>query len=293
MRVTAKATVSTVALCLLVACGGASKSVTSTKASASPALSQLAKYRAAETQYGTRSSGATDDEVKSVAANSCDNTAPQNTQVVAALGVTYTDVTALQSAIVDKALLLNAYCPEQRIFFDAAVNQDVRASGITLPPEADGSVAPAPVPVVTTPPAPVTYTAGQSVAVTLTSTNRLDGTTTDGAATITARSFNTTTYSTFGVAPQNGLYVIVSVNYKATSGSIDYNPYNWELQLPDGTTYKPFTGNSYAAAADPHLDSGALSQGQQTTGNLVFDANAPHGQLLYKPGTNIVATWNF
>jgi hypothetical protein len=288
----AKVLVVAVPLALMVGCGGGSGTKAAVKPSVSPPLTKLQRYRAAEATYGTTGKGAQDDEVQSVSANLCDNTQTDMTTYVAGLDIAYSSQPDLQIAVTDAALLLNVYCPGERAMLDQAVTGDVLASMVTLPPEADGSAAPTPEPVETTPP-PLTYLAGQSVDITLTSTNRLDGSTTDGAATLTVRSFNLTTYSSFGEAPQNGLYVIVSVNYKATSGSVDYNPFNWELQLADGTTYQPFNGNSYAAAADPHLDSGTLSQGQQTTGNLVFDANAPHGELLYKPGADIVATWKY
>ncbi len=141
---------------------------------------------------------------------------------------------------------------------------------------------------------PTNLSPGQGADLSLVTTNRLDGSETDVSVTITMNNVNTATSGDYQ-GPENGLFVIVPINYKVTSGSIDYNPYNFQLQAPDGSVYQANSGNSYDANADPELESGNLSEGQQVTGNIVFDApaSAAHGKILYKPSNEAFATWNY
>jgi hypothetical protein len=139
------------------------------------------------------------------------------------------------------------------------------------------------------------FTVGQAAALDITTTNRLDGSTTDSSVTITVDPVSTPNVSAdgFGDTPQNGLFIVTKVHLQVTSGSLDYNLFDFQLQLPDGTVYQPGNGNAAEAGIDPTLDSANLTTGQQVAGYIVFDANAPHGTINYKPSQDIIASWNY
>ena len=174
----------------------------------------------------------------------------------------------------------------------SAATTPVTPDTTTEPPATEPTTEPS----TTEPPAsPTTFKIGDPVALNLTSTNRLDGSTTDAALTVTVDSVRTSTVSAdqYGEGPQNGLFVIASVHFQMTNGNLSYNPFDFELQLPDGTVYQYGDGNAIYAGINPTLSSGDLTTGQQVRGYIVFDANAPHGQILYKPSQDIFATWTY
>lgn len=139
------------------------------------------------------------------------------------------------------------------------------------------------------------FAVAQPANLELTTTNRLDGSTTDSNVAITVQSVSTPSVSVDGLGdtPQNGLFIVVSVHFQVTSGSLDYNPFNFQLQLADGTVFQPDNGNAVEAGVNPMLDDGSLTTGQQVAGYIVFDANAPHGTINYKPGDDIFASWKY
>jgi hypothetical protein len=164
------------------------------------------------------------------------------------------------------------------------------------PATADPGTAVSEAPPTTDPPVESSaLTVGQPANLDITTTNRLDGSTADSSVTITVDPVNTPTVSAdgFGDTPQNGLFIVTKVHFQVTSGSLDYNLFNFQLQLPDGTVYQPGNGNALSAGIDPTLDSGNLTAGQQVAGFIVFDANAPHGTINYKPSDSIIASWNY
>jgi hypothetical protein len=78
-------------------------------------------------------------------------------------------------------------------------------------------------------------------------------------------------------------YVIASVGYAATAGTVRYAPSQWLLVQPDGPILIPTTG---VTCEKGNLGSGSLSKGHDAGGWIVFQAPAAAKglRLFFAPG---------
>jgi hypothetical protein len=98
--------------------------------------------------------------------------------------------------------------------------------------------------------------------------------------------------SSFWDHPTNGLYLIVRLTVKGTSGSFDINPAEFVVIGPDGQTYDDQT---YSETWGQSLPSTNVHQGQTRRGVIVFDVRAKHGQVAYTPNFDgdPIAIWSY
>lgn len=73
----------------------------------------------------------------------------------------------------------------------------------------------------------------------------------------------------FGEKP-TGSYVGFPITYECTSGSCDYNPFDWTIRSEDGEEFDP----SFVDTFDPTLDSGTLREGRKAKGYITYDLPA-------------------
>lgn len=67
----------------------------------------------------------------------------------------------------------------------------------------------------------------------------------------------------------NGQYIAFQVHYVGTTGSFEYNEFEFDLRGPDGTTYQPTIDTD---SAHPALNSGSVYVGSHANGWIFFDA---------------------
>ena len=77
-----------------------------------------------------------------------------------------------------------------------------------------------------------------------------------------------------GTSPENGSYLVADVTVEAADGTVSGNPMFWVVQSEDGTTYPAADITALAS----QIDSAQMAAGQQTRGEIAFDA--PEGALL-------------
>jgi FtsP/CotA-like multicopper oxidase with cupredoxin domain len=122
----------------------------------------------------------------------------------------------------------------------------------------------------------------------LTSTND-DGTTSDFTATVVIHP-NAKPAGEFTIPTEKGQYVVADVTIKVTSGSYNYNPFDFQEQSGNGQIWQP----TFATGFDPMLNAGTAAAGQTARGNVVFDV--PRGpiqvQLTGGLGQATAAAWN-
>lgn len=88
-----------------------------------------------------------------------------------------------------------------------------------------------------------------------------------------------------------GNYLLIDVQYEATEGKYDYNPYDWIIRDSDGRTFDPSSGNYDGDVKE--LNSGTVAKGSKARGVIVIDA--PKRQLTLEFGGGFgsePATWN-
>ena len=95
-------------------------------------------------------------------------------------------------------------------------------------------------------------------------------------------------------APKKGMYVVANVKIAVTSGTYNFNPLYFKDISSDDNAYTVLDGNGTSAGYDPALDSGALTAGSRTGGNLTFDVPSAHGTLqLTDPLGSVIGSWTF
>lgn len=135
MRRTVPAAVTTVLCGLLAACGGqtgeaASSTSASTSSSAAPTTpaEPYDVYVSKDTAHGLTPEVKRDEAV-SVAGNTCDNTVTDMTGLLTSIRTITPDDTEYARFIVDRAYFIDAYCPNVRVVYNAAV----QGVGLTIP----------------------------------------------------------------------------------------------------------------------------------------------------------------
>jgi Domain of unknown function (DUF4352) len=97
----------------------------------------------------------------------------------------------------------------------------------------------------------------------------------------------------FGLlVPKHGWNVVVHVKAAGTSGSYDFNSFDFYVKSSNGFhTEDP----EYMEDWGPSLDSGTLHAGEHLSGTIVYDVPTRHGKLVYAPnyGGEPLATWSF
>ena len=115
----------------------------------------------------------------------------------------------------------------------------------------------------------------------------------DGGATIDVLSASRKKSGTgdYGEPPKNGNYVLIDVSYTCTTGTWQYNPFDWKLRDGSGRTYDS-SGASSSGYDDAALQSGTVSKSAKARGILIFDAPKTALTLEYAPGFGgAPATW--
>lgn len=179
---------------------------------------------------------------------------------------------------------------------DKAANPVTAAS---TPPAATAPAAPAdtPAPADTSPPVP----AGPDM-LAMGDTETLgsnDTGATEGTVTISHPVLATQPADSYGSAPQNGYFVVVTAAAAADQGYTDgFTIYSGDFYaLSGGGHYGESNGNSYDALADinTELNSSTLAAGETTAGKLVFDVPSRHGYIVYAPNMDgqPLAEWKY
>ncbi len=84
--------------------------------------------------------------------------------------------------------------------------------------------------------------------------------------------------------PTNGNYVLIDVSYTCTTGTWDYNPYDWKVRDAAGRTYD---ASAYSSGCeDAALHSGTLGKSAKARGTLIFDA--PATALTFEGSSKLV-----
>lgn len=121
----------------------------------------------------------------------------------------------------------------------------------------------------------------------------ISATTDDGAAEIRVLAVKRVTDAggEYGEKPKNGNYLLIDVQYTATDGTYNYNPFDWTVRDADGRTYSLSDGGNYQGKINV-LHSGTVAKGSKARGIVVVDA--PKGALTLELGGgfgNAPATW--
>jgi hypothetical protein len=107
----------------------------------------------------------------------------------------------------------------------------------------------------------------------------------DGGATIDVLSVQRKKSGTgdYSDPPKNGNYVLIDMSYLCTSGTWDYNPYDWNVRYASGRTYD--SSGAYSSGYDDQaLHSATLGKGAKARGTLIFDAPKTGLTLEYDAG---------
>jgi hypothetical protein len=128
--------------------------------------------------------------------------------------------------------------------------------------------------------------------LTIGATSGITVTTDEGAAEVRVLSVKRETKSlgSYGDAPQNGTYVLVDVEYVVTSGTFDYNPFDWNVRDSEGHTFDGAAG-SMSGYEGNTLRSGTIAKGSKARGIVVFDAPKGPLSLEYSQGFGAPASW--
>lgn len=116
----------------------------------------------------------------------------------------------------------------------------------------------------------------------------------DGAGTITVLSVQRKTAGSgeYSDPPKNGNYLLIDVSYLCTTGTFEYNPFDWKIRDKDGRTFDS-SGAFSSGYDDGALNSGTIAKGAKARGLLVFDAPKGALTLEYGDGYNEApASWN-
>lgn len=87
---------------------------------------------------------------------------------------------------------------------------------------------------------------------------------------------------------KNGAYVAVDVTYTVTSGTVDYDSYDWHVKDADGREYN---STSVYDSGMSLLKYGTLAAGDKVRGVIVFDAPKGALKLTYTIAGDLGASW--
>jgi hypothetical protein len=88
------------------------------------------------------------------------------------------------------------------------------------------------------------------------------------------------------VPPTSGSYLRVEVELTCTAGSVDYDPYNFQVFDQTGKLFETAIEGAGAAM----LDTGTLHPGERISGTIAFDMPQSEATLLMSDDSNQTVT---
>src|SRR4030095_15084024 len=88
------------------------------------------------------------------------------------------------------------------------------------------------------------------------------------------------------VPPTSGSYLRVEVELTCTGGSLDYDPYNFQVFDQTGKLFE----TAIEGAGDSMLDTGTLRPGERVRGTIAFDMPRSEATLLMSDNVNQAVT---
>ncbi|MEU4400728.1 hypothetical protein [Micromonospora orduensis] len=114
----------------------------------------------------------------------------------------------------------------------------------------------------------------------------------DGTVEITVTKFSTATKpcKSYGLKPDEGMYVIADVTVTVTRGTGSANPLFFQWVAADGTE-KNAVGGVFSGCGKPMPAGTDLTAGSRRTGSVVFDVHDTSGVLEYQHQFETAGSW--
>ncbi|RLP96006.1 DUF4352 domain-containing protein [Micromonospora sp. CV4] len=114
----------------------------------------------------------------------------------------------------------------------------------------------------------------------------------DGTVEITVTKFSTSTKpcKSYGLKPDEGMYVIADVTFAVTKGTGSTNPLYFQWVAADGTETNAI-GGAFSGCGKPMLAGNDLTAGTKRTGSVVFDVPDTKGVLEYQHEFETAGSW--
>lgn len=114
--------------------------------------------------------------------------------------------------------------------------------------------------------------------------DRIEFTTSDGSGQLVLLTHSW--LSTGQVPPTSGSYLRVEVELTCTAGSVDYDPYNFQVFDQTGRLFE----TAIEGAGDAMLETGTLRAGERVRGTIAFDMPHSEATLLMSDDSNQTVT---
>ncbi|MEV4655242.1 DUF4352 domain-containing protein [Micromonospora sp. NPDC049301] len=114
----------------------------------------------------------------------------------------------------------------------------------------------------------------------------------DGTIEITVTKFSSATKpcTSYGLKPDEGMYVIADVTVTVTSGTGSVNPLFFQWVAADGTETNAIAG-AFSGCGKPMPAGNDLTAGTRRTGSVVFDVPDTNGVLEYQHEFETAGSW--
>ncbi|MGQ5260468.1 hypothetical protein ACTWLT_06885 [Micromonospora sp. ZYX-F-536] len=114
----------------------------------------------------------------------------------------------------------------------------------------------------------------------------------DGTVEITVTKFSTATKpcASYGLQPDEGMYVIADVTVTVTKGTGSANPFYFQWVAADGTETNAI-GGAFSGCGKPMPAGNDLTAGTRRTGSVVFDVHDTRGALEYQHEFETAGSW--
>ncbi|MFF4876682.1 hypothetical protein [Micromonospora sp. NPDC000668] len=114
----------------------------------------------------------------------------------------------------------------------------------------------------------------------------------DGTVEVTVTKFSTATKpcASYGLKPDNGMYVIADVTVTVTKGTGSANPLYFQWVAADGTETNAIAGIFSGCGKSMSAGNG-LAAGTKRTGTVVFDVSGTNGVLEYQHEFETAGSW--
>ncbi|MDG4779084.1 hypothetical protein O7614_05420 [Micromonospora sp. WMMD961] len=114
----------------------------------------------------------------------------------------------------------------------------------------------------------------------------------EGTIEITVTKFSTATKpcTSYGLKPDEGMYVIADVTLTVTKGTASANPLFFNWVAADGTEANAVAG-AFSGCGKPMPSAEDLTAGTRRTGSVVFDVHDASGVLEYQPMFETAGSW--